>query len=393
MSTREKPPSNIYLSFLKSSFCNDAVANSVNPHEKYGYFHGPIVNVNKDWYPPRSMKPGEKPYVSASLNASCPNKNNAKLSPVNTMVCDVVQHDENRPNDIKMCGDTYFSQKELRKHIRTYHPGAVMNPDYDEISPDEREVAQNTIRAWVLSKGWQNAEYANEPYLPNVSPLQLYCDQLELLATHDQEFAKKYGRKFHRESYTEESTSDESVHDYDDTNRVEPLSVNEMLKMMESDSDEASGPISDSASDQVAGSEDEATPSVLTSEPPVQALTQASGWLSPTGPPTAPASGQASASSTAVGATLAPATSGQVSGTRGLPDLAPLTILNSAKTLSEKAAALTSSAPTSASTTTAPTSATTATTAGSSAPASAGLCEETSASELSESNPELKQKD
>ncbi|KAK4461680.1 hypothetical protein QBC42DRAFT_89736 [Cladorrhinum samala] len=379
MTTGEKPPSNTYLSFLKSSFCNDAVANAANPHEKYGYFHGPILNVNKDWNPPCLTKLGKKLCVSAALNASCPNKNNAKLSPVNTMVCDVVQHDDNRPHEVIMCGEAYSSQKELRQHIRTYHPGAVMNPDYSGISPEEREIAQNTIRAWVLSKGWRNAEYATEPLLPNVSPLQLYCDQLELLATHDQEFAKKYGRRFHREPYTEDSTSDESVHDYDDPNRVEPLSVNEMLKMMKSDSDEASGPISDRTSSQATGSEGEETPSVPASEPPVQSLAQATRWLALTETPTAPVPGQQG---------LARATSGQASGARGLPDLAPLTILNSAKALLEKAAALTSSAPTSASTTTASTSATTPTTASSSAPASAGLHAEKYTSELSESDPE-----
>jgi hypothetical protein len=59
----------------------------------------------------------------------------------------------------------------------------VVNPDRSAVSQSERIFAENALRKYVLSCGWRNASFLNEPGRgPSQGVIGHYCDALERFA-------------------------------------------------------------------------------------------------------------------------------------------------------------------------------------------------------------------
>lgn len=108
-----------------------------------------------------------------------------------------------------MCGMTYNTQGELRKHLRNGHPGAsklipslhllvlslkcpnsltVLIKTAHGVTACPKSMADiangmNALKLWVLSGGWRNATYFHEPGQGSQNSLiRQYCDALERIA-------------------------------------------------------------------------------------------------------------------------------------------------------------------------------------------------------------------
>jgi hypothetical protein len=59
----------------------------------------------------------------------------------------------------------------------------VVNPDRSAVSLPERIFAENAIKNYVLTCGWRNASFLNEPGRgPTQGTIGHYCDALERFA-------------------------------------------------------------------------------------------------------------------------------------------------------------------------------------------------------------------
>ncbi|KAK7743902.1 hypothetical protein SLS53_003924 [Cytospora paraplurivora] len=134
--------------------------------------------------------PSSLPDLTISDVDNAPNPG-VMLSRFNSRVCDIVV------NGVEMCGAYYVSQRGFRRHLRTRHPGAITTVDQNGISPQETTAGIYALRRWVLSLGWRNARYSNEPGRGSLAIAEI-CDKLERIAAQDSDFAAQYGKHFHR---------------------------------------------------------------------------------------------------------------------------------------------------------------------------------------------------
>lgn len=191
---------------VAADFDNGAVANAVNPHrtpqQQFGYFHGPIPNHNAGWVPPAvqaQLDSGvRKPKTYSGMDANAPEAGEV-LSPFNTFVCDVVV-DGNDNNNNTMCGWTGTAQRDLRRHLRERHPGAIINPGAGRgrLSDEEKEAGLNALKHWVLCGGWRDARYAKEPAVDGRFFVKWLADAAEAIAAADAGFAARFGTVFNR---------------------------------------------------------------------------------------------------------------------------------------------------------------------------------------------------
>ncbi|KAJ5396599.1 hypothetical protein N7509_004712 [Penicillium cosmopolitanum] len=180
-----------------AGFDNPEVLNAVSPHPTFGYFHGPIPNLN--------LLQGI-PSENAATNAI------SYVDPTHSVICDVVGENG------EMCGKIYPRPSALRKHLRKKHPGSgvgsfvlntprvslkkryvysiascadswdllapsclVMPPVLGEISPLQIHTAECALKKRVLLGGCRNAVYLNEPRR-GYGLITEYCDALEWIA-------------------------------------------------------------------------------------------------------------------------------------------------------------------------------------------------------------------
>lgn len=183
-----------------ADFDNPAVLNA-GPASVFGYHHGPIPNANHGWQPPRQRQAvaanKRVPDVSVDDNALAPNPM-ARLSPINTLVCEIVV----APATGQMCGRVFSDTKKLHRHARTSHPGAVENRDHQAVSPAEVRAGHDALRHHVLSLGWRNADFKTETGFGQLrqfgSLVVGFADQCEEIARADPIFAGRFGTTFHR---------------------------------------------------------------------------------------------------------------------------------------------------------------------------------------------------
>ncbi|KAK2050609.1 hypothetical protein LZ31DRAFT_75 [Colletotrichum somersetense] len=181
---------------MSANYANPGISNASNP-SNFGYHHGPIPNPNHGWVPSdvQELHDAGRAYtVTTEMNAAAPNQGN-RLSSINTGVCDIIVN----PDTNTMCGTVIASQPALRRHIRSAHPGALINPTRTNTSISEESVGKQAIQNWVRSGGWRNADYVREPVAgPAGGLIETYADAMEELAQNDANFAATYGTHFHR---------------------------------------------------------------------------------------------------------------------------------------------------------------------------------------------------
>ncbi|OKP10790.1 hypothetical protein PENSUB_3610 [Penicillium subrubescens] len=98
-----------------------------------------------------------------------------------------------------LCGKSYNTQGELRKHLRNQHPGAIEAITACPKSLDDMTNAIDALKRWCLTGGGRQAIYYPEPgYAPKNSLIQQFCDALERIAQEDPSFGQKWGTQFHR---------------------------------------------------------------------------------------------------------------------------------------------------------------------------------------------------
>jgi len=200
----------IALPTVADDFDNEAVTNAVNPHttpvnpgpgqqQPFGYFHGPIPNNNPGWIPPRiaeQLASGVRnPRIYVGMDNNPPVAAEV-LSPFNTFVCDVIVDAETNT----MCGSTSIHQRDLRRHMRERHPGAIVSGSRPsgQLSRDEKEAGLNALKQWVLSGGWRDAKYAKEPNVDERFFIKKLADAAEAIAANDEIFAAEFGTVFNR---------------------------------------------------------------------------------------------------------------------------------------------------------------------------------------------------
>jgi len=194
------------MSLIREDFDNPQVAGAVNP-SNYGYHYGPIPNNNPGWTPPRQLAAQQArenasddappspatPLITTEDNENPPNPA-VNLSSLNSLVCDIAV------NGAQMCGMICSTQPAFRRHIRQEHPGAITNRARGNVTNAERIAGENALKQWVLTCGWRNARYLNEPGRgPVHGLLNMYATVCEEIAAADSEFAKQYGTRFHRQ--------------------------------------------------------------------------------------------------------------------------------------------------------------------------------------------------
>ncbi|KAJ5111382.1 hypothetical protein N7532_001917 [Penicillium argentinense] len=201
-------------SLTRADFDNPDVLNAVNPHPRYGYFHGPIHDVNPGWKPKawidRNGGPGQwKPVSCRDVDKEYhtptgPANEMALLSRAHSLTCSVLATEIPllKGQDISglniMCGTTCKTLESLRKHIRNIHTGAIITSFSRKQVEGEFQAGENALKKLVLTGGWRQARFMYEPNYGE-GKIREYCDALEKIAADDQDFASKYGRSFHRD--------------------------------------------------------------------------------------------------------------------------------------------------------------------------------------------------
>ncbi|KAJ5151266.1 uncharacterized protein N7482_010518 [Penicillium canariense] len=200
------------LSLTRADFETPEVLNACNPDFLTGYVHGPIPNNNPGWLPlaviDRVLQSGRVSLIKASditdgLARNPPANPLVTLNKENGLVCDIAIYDP------IMCGMSFNTQAQLRKHLRNVHPGATANITSRPKSTADISNGINSLKLWVLSGGWRDAIYMYEPGRgPEKSVIGRYCDALERISREDLDFAHKYGTQFHRRPCRSLSASD-----------------------------------------------------------------------------------------------------------------------------------------------------------------------------------------
>ncbi|KAJ6139268.1 hypothetical protein N7471_005754 [Penicillium samsonianum] len=164
-------------------FDNPDILNAVNPHPKWGYMHGPIVDRNPAWvpsahreFPSRRIKAKE---LTLGLLLDPPDHPLNIASRYNGLVCDV------KVDKTQMCGKTFGSLRSFDMHMEMYHPACFVPSlvaNFNEGASSH--AAKNAMKRWILTGGWRDASYRYEPgRCKPKSPIGRMCDELEEIAT------------------------------------------------------------------------------------------------------------------------------------------------------------------------------------------------------------------
>ncbi|KAJ5081544.1 hypothetical protein NUU61_009808 [Penicillium alfredii] len=189
------------LGLTRGHFDISQVHSAVNPNPLVGYAHGPIPNNNIGWKPQAwhdAIAAGLRKYdIKAGdiANADNPPPNPlVLLNKENSLVCDILVDGSQT-----MCGLTFEKQPAFRRHLRNEHSGATFIPDRRAKTALEMLAGQNALKKWVLTGGWRDAMYLNEPGRgPETGPIGHWCDALERIAREDADFRRQFGSRFHR---------------------------------------------------------------------------------------------------------------------------------------------------------------------------------------------------
>ncbi|PSR80088.1 hypothetical protein BD289DRAFT_76778 [Coniella lustricola] len=156
------------MSLQAADFTTAVTTGSTNP-SVFGYHHGPIPNPNPGWVPERirlALANGitRPPALNAQDVANPPNPASV-LSSINTLVCDI---------DLgggQMCGRVFGDQPTYRRHVRTFHPGAVTNPARKNTSIAENLSGSKSVHTHEYSGGWSHWNSNADP--PSTVPSNL----------------------------------------------------------------------------------------------------------------------------------------------------------------------------------------------------------------------------
>ncbi|KAI1451347.1 hypothetical protein F4805DRAFT_451789 [Annulohypoxylon moriforme] len=196
---------------MAATFTSSEVLNAENPHPTFGYFYGPIPNLNKtNWTPPEHQDHVDKGLklrgVKADQNNESPNPR-VVVSAYHSGVCMM----EVKPNTGIMCGTVFQTRRSFWRHQRDFHVGAVQKLQSRNVSMEERIAGDLAFRKFVLTRKWRDASFMNSPGYgprdPQFAKLGPIADQLESIAKTDPAFATLYGSKFHRPMVSESAES------------------------------------------------------------------------------------------------------------------------------------------------------------------------------------------
>lgn len=74
-----------------------------------------------------------------------------------------------------------------------------MNKSTKNTPMQEKAIRTNALRNWVVTGGWRDAQFVNEPGRGILGGLlDEYATACEVIAARDQDFAQRFGRRFHR---------------------------------------------------------------------------------------------------------------------------------------------------------------------------------------------------
>ncbi|KUL82586.1 hypothetical protein ZTR_09376 [Talaromyces verruculosus] len=178
-----------------------------NPHPVYGHFHGPWVNPNGlHWYPPsmgadkqrwetkypnRRWEEHWRPPVSNEANDEAPDS--IVISCLNGRICQAVVDDMGT-----MCGATFKSNPGLRRHLRVQHRGICRSASTASASGAHLAAARSAWMLCVVTGGWRNANFAQEPRIPTADIAEM-CTALERMTAKHPSLAQEFGGTvFHR---------------------------------------------------------------------------------------------------------------------------------------------------------------------------------------------------
>src|ERR1700744_6715077 len=119
---------------------NAAITQATNP-SAHGYHHGLVPNHSHGFVPPTLAEERESRNNTTYLRALTssehvnPDHPGVDVSAVNGGVCMF----EVAPGHGVMCGRVCAGSESLRRHMRTYHPGAMANRGRHNILVAERE--------------------------------------------------------------------------------------------------------------------------------------------------------------------------------------------------------------------------------------------------------------
>ncbi|KAI1084217.1 hypothetical protein F5B20DRAFT_524052 [Whalleya microplaca] len=186
---------------LNAGTFDNPAANNAPYQSAWGYHCGPITNANPGWIPARQTAARAAgtavPAITTGDNASPPNAA-AALSSMNGGVCWVLLND-----GVNMCGVALAGQPALRRHMRSFHPGAVTNPRRAQTSIGEENAGTNALKRYVVSGAWRRAQFNREPGRgPENGLIERYATACELIAAKDAVFRANFGDglgNFHRE--------------------------------------------------------------------------------------------------------------------------------------------------------------------------------------------------
>ncbi|KAI1097228.1 hypothetical protein F4804DRAFT_186326 [Jackrogersella minutella] len=189
---------------MAAYFNSIAVQNAQNPHPKFGYFHGLVPNQNvTSWVPEehRARAEGGRSIQGVTVEQNARGPNDLTLvSKYNGGVCMT----EMIPGSGLMCGQKFDRDSSFWQHQRNFHVGTVRSGPATSIPPLEAAVGDCALRKFVLTQGWRNASFMNEPgYGPRnrkAGNIGHIADELEDIARNDKEFALRWGTQFHRSS-------------------------------------------------------------------------------------------------------------------------------------------------------------------------------------------------
>ncbi|OQE29514.1 hypothetical protein PENSTE_c002G04335 [Penicillium steckii] len=194
-----------YHPVTRSDFDNPEVLYAINPHPEFGYFHGPIPDLNPGWKPQwysdarasGTLNPSKSITSSDILYeiqfGNAPVNRMSQLAKACSTICDIIVGANGQ-----MCGHVFSLRSSMRLHLRMKHTGAVFPPSPGKTSRLQFQAAENALKRWVLFGEWRRALYLNEPGR-GIGLIEEYCDALEAIANEDPVFAIRFGTRFHRD--------------------------------------------------------------------------------------------------------------------------------------------------------------------------------------------------